>query len=54
MVNNLDTPSYEVQINFRVLQIGTENSVTGLLVDANILRKCISYVGVDMICKDRL
>ena len=31
MFNNLGTPSSELQINFGVLQIGTENSITGRL-----------------------
>ena len=30
MINNLGTPSFELQINFGVLQIDTENSDTGL------------------------
>ena len=30
MINNLGTPSSELQINFDVLQIDTENSATGL------------------------
>ena len=30
MINNLGTPSSELQINFGALQIGTENSATGL------------------------
>ena len=29
MIDNLDTPSSELQINFGVLQIDTENSATG-------------------------
>ena len=29
MINNLGTPSSELQINFGVLQIDTENSSTG-------------------------
>ena len=29
MINNLGTPSSELQINFGVLQIDTENSATG-------------------------
>ena len=28
MINNLDAPSFEMQINFGALQIGTENSAT--------------------------
>ena len=32
MNNNLGTPSSELQINFGVLQIDTENSATGLNV----------------------
>ena len=36
MINNLGTPSSELQINFGVLQIKTENSATG---DANMLQK---------------
>ena len=31
MINNLGTPSSELQINFGMLQIDTENSATGLL-----------------------
>ena len=31
MINNLGTPSSELQINFGVLQIDTENSATGIL-----------------------
>ena len=31
MINNLGTQSYELQINFGVLQIDTENSATGRL-----------------------
>ena len=30
MINNLGTPSSELQINFGVLQIDTENSATGI------------------------
>ena len=30
MINNLDTPSSELQINFGVLQINAENSATGV------------------------
>ena len=38
MINNLGTPSSELQINFDVLQIDTENSATGLLSRAkNVL-----------------
>ena len=29
MINNLGTPSFELQINFGVLQIDKENSATG-------------------------
>ena len=36
MINNLRTPSSEVQINFGVLQIDTENSATG--IKANLIR----------------
>ena len=36
MINNLGTPSSEVQINFDVQQINTENSATGNLNN----RKC--------------
>ena len=32
MINNLGTPSSELQINFGELQIDTENSATGLLL----------------------
>ena len=31
VINNLGKPSSEVQINFGVLQIDTENSATGLV-----------------------
>ena len=31
MINDKDTPSSEVQINFCVLQIDTENSATGCI-----------------------
>ena len=31
VINNLGTPSFEMQINFGVLQIESENSATGLL-----------------------
>ena len=30
VINNLGTPSFELQINFGVLQIVTENSATGV------------------------
>ena len=30
MINNIGTPSSEVQINFGVLQINSENSATGI------------------------
>ena len=32
MINNLGTPSFELQINFGVLQIDTENSATGIII----------------------
>ena len=31
VIYNLGTPSFELQINFDVMQIDTENSATGLL-----------------------
>ena len=34
MINNLGTPLSEVQINFGVLQIDTENSASGITVCA--------------------
>ena len=37
MINNLDTPSSEVQINFGVLQIDSENSATGIVAYAQIM-----------------
>ena len=33
VINNLDTPSPELQINFGMLQIDTENSATGNLIN---------------------
>ena len=32
VINNLSTPSSELQINFGVLQIDTENSATGIIL----------------------
>ena len=32
VINNLRTPSSKLQINFGVLQIGTENSPTGIII----------------------
>ena len=44
MINNLGTPSTELQINFGVLQIGTENSATGDIF--TIIREPdLSYAG---------
>ena len=35
MIINLGTPSFELQINFGVLQIDTENSATGMQASRN-------------------
>ena len=65
MINNLGTPSSDVQINFGVLQIDTENSATGIFsnffyknINAEVLpvetRKvggvCFSYENVCKAC----
>ena len=39
MVNDLGTPSSELQINVGVLQINTENSATGLFFKGSALNK---------------
>ena len=37
MINNLGKPSFELQINFGVLQIDTENSASGLKNNKNMV-----------------
>ena len=44
MINNLGTPSSEMQINFDVLQIDTENSAIGLVEKKNWLKKMKSTI----------
>ena len=45
VINNIDTPSFDVQINFDALKIDTENSATGVLtfIRRGFLNKSANY-----------
>ena len=38
VINNIGAPSFELQINFNVLQIDTENSATGICTSLSVPR----------------